>query len=273
MPELPEVEITCRGIRPHIEGRTLVGVTVREARLRQPVPEGLGAALAGCVLTRVGRRGKYLLFDFDSGGGVLVHLGMSGSLRVVARNEPPGSHDHVDFPFDNCTLRLHDPRRFGLVAWHAAAAASHPLLARLGPEPLGDDFDGQWLYRASRGLRVPVKHFLMDARRLAGIGNIYASECLFQARIHPQTPVGRLDAERCAALANALKETLTASLAAGGSTLRDFVGGDGRPGYFQQQHFVYGREGKPCRVCGTVIERIVSAGRAGFFCPVCQKHD
>ncbi|MDR0716847.1 MAG: bifunctional DNA-formamidopyrimidine glycosylase/DNA-(apurinic or apyrimidinic site) lyase [Azoarcus sp.] len=273
MPELPEVEITCRGIRPHVEGRTLSAVTVREARLRQPVPPGLGAALAGSALTRVGRRAKYLLFDFAPGGGMILHLGMSGSLRLADAGEAPGRHDHVDFVFGGCALRLRDPRRFGLVAWHPGGAAAHPALARLGPEPLEDGFDGAWLHRAGRGSRAPVKHLLLDARRVAGIGNIYASESLFRARIHPLEMAGRLDAARCADLARAVKETLAAAIAAGGSTLRDFVGGDGKPGYFQQQYFVYGRDGEPCRLCGTIIARTVSAGRASFFCPVCQKHE
>ncbi|MDR2031691.1 MAG: bifunctional DNA-formamidopyrimidine glycosylase/DNA-(apurinic or apyrimidinic site) lyase [Azoarcus sp.] len=272
MPELPEVEITCRGIRPHVEGRTLSAIAVREARLRRPVPPGLGAMLAGSALVRLERRAKYLLFDFAPGGGMILHLGMSGSLRVVDVGEVPGRHDHIDFVFGECALRLRDPRRLGLVAWHPGDAVAHPLLARLGPEPLEDGFDGAWLYRVGRGSRAPVKHLLMDARRVAGIGNIYASESLFHARLHPLEIAGRLDAARCEDLARAVKETLAAAIAAGGSTLRDFVGGDGRPGYFQQRHFVYGRAGEACRVCCTVISRTVSAGRASFFCPVCQKH-
>jgi len=273
MPELPEVEITCRGVRSHVEGQVLRAVTVRDARLRQPVPDDLAAELPGRALTRVGRRGKYLLFDFEPIAGLVVHLGMSGSLRFAAPSEPPGPYDHVEFRFDDGALRLRDPRRFGLVSWHAASAGSHPLLADIGPEPLEEGFDGAYLYRASRGVRAPVKHFLMDARRVAGIGNIYASESLFRARIHPLTPAGRIGAKCYDVLARELKATLLDSIAAGGSTLRDFVGGDGRPGYFQQRYFVYGREGEPCRVCGARIARVVSAGRSGFFCPVCQKHD
>ena len=270
MPELPEVETTCRGIRPHAEGRVLGGLVVRNANLRQPVPAELASILAGRRLERVWRRAKYLLFDFGS-GTVIVHLGMSGSLRVVPANEPPGRHDHVDFVFGAQALRLRDPRRFGLVAWQAGDATVHPLLARLGIEPLDDGFEGGWLYRHTRGLRAPIKHVLMDSHRIVGVGNIYASESLFRARIHPLEAAGRLGPRRCARLAEAVRETLSAAIEAGGSTLRDFVGGDGRPGYFQQQYFVYGREDEPCRVCERPVRRILSAQRSTFLCPHCQR--
>src|SRR5690606_20480904 len=181
---------------------------------------------------------KYLLLDFGE-GSVIVHLGMSGSLRVVPATEPPGTHDHVDFVFGEQALRLRDPRRFGLVLWQTGAADVHPLLARLGPEPLEAAFDAGWLHRVSRGSRAPIKHVLMDSARVVGVGNIYASESLFRARIHPLEAAGTLGPARCARLVNAVRETLAAAIEAGGSTLRDFVGGDGRPGYFQQQYFVY----------------------------------
>lgn len=270
MPELPEVETTCRGIRPHVEGRVLSALTVRNARLRLPVPDDLPARIAGQTLRAVGRRAKYLLLAFD-GGTVIVHLGMSGSLRVVRSDEPPGAHDHVDFVFGAQALRLRDPRRFGMVVWQAGEAVRHPLLARLGPEPLGDAFDAGWLHAHTRGLRAPIKHVLMDSQRVVGVGNIYASESLFRARIHPLEPAGQLGPRRCARLVAAVRETLAAAIAAGGSTLRDFVGGDGQPGYFQQQYFVYGRDGQPCRVCATPVRRIVSAQRATYFCPRCQR--
>jgi formamidopyrimidine-DNA glycosylase len=273
MPELPEVEITCRGIRPHVEGRTLTAVVTRNARLRLPVPVELAERLAGQRLVRVGRRAKYLLFDFAAGGSLIAHLGMSGSLRVVEALEAAGRHDHLDLVFGAHALRLRDPRRFGLVSWHPGAALAHPLLARLGPEPLDGAFDGDWLYRASRGLRAAVKHVLMDARRVAGIGNIYASESLFRARIHPLMAAGRIEAAQYARLAREVKATLADAIEAGGSTLRDFVGGDGKPGYFQLQYFVYGRDGEACRVCGGQIERVVSGQRATFFCPRCQRQD
>ena len=270
MPELPEVETTRRGVQPHAEGRTLTRLVVRNPRLRQPVPEALAARIEGRRLLRVSRRAKYLLLDFGS-GTVIVHLGMSGSLRVVAADEAPGAHDHLDFVFGERALRLRDPRRFGLVLWQEGEAGTHPLLARLGPEPLDAGFDAGWLYRASRGLRAPIKHVLMDSARVVGVGNIYASESLFRARIHPLEPAAALGPARCARLVAAVRETLTAAIEAGGSTLRDFVGGDGRPGYFQQQYFVYGRDGDPCRVCGSTIRRIVSGQRATYFCPRCQR--
>ncbi len=270
MPELPEVETTRRGIRPHVEGRRLSALVVRNPRLRQPVPEDLAATIAGQRLAAVGRRAKYLLLDFDA-GTVIVHLGMSGSLRVVAADEPPGAHDHVDFVFGEQALRLRDPRRFGMVLWQTGAVMAHPLLARLGPEPLDEAFDAAWLHRVTRGLRAPIKHVLMDSRRVVGVGNIYASESLYRARIHPLEAAGRLGPQRCTRLVAAVRDTLTAAIAAGGSTLRDFVGGDGQPGYFQQQYFVYGREGEPCRVCATPIQRIVSGQRATYYCPRCQR--
>lgn len=270
MPELPEVETTCRGIRPHVEGRTLTALVVRNPRLRVPVPAALPARLGGRTLCSVGRRAKYLLLGFE-GGSVIVHLGMSGSLRLVSSAEPPGAHDHIDFVFGPQALRLRDPRRFGMVVWQEGDAADHPLLARLGPEPLGPAFDADWLHAVTRGLRAPIKHVLMDSHRVVGVGNIYASESLFRARIHPLEAAGRLGPRRCARLVAAVRTTLEAAIEAGGSTLRDFVGGDGQPGYFQQQYFVYGRGEAPCRVCGGAVRRIVSGQRATYFCPRCQR--
>ncbi len=270
MPELPEVETTCKGVRPHAEGRVLSALVVRNPRLRQRVPDDLAGLVVGRRLQQVARRAKYLLFDFGL-GTVIVHLGMSGSLRVVQAAEVPAAHDHVDFVFGEQALRLRDPRRFGMVLWQGGDAMRHPLLARLGPEPLGPEFDGAWLHRVTRGLKAPVKHVLMDSHKVVGVGNIYASESLFRARIHPLEAAGRLGPRRCERLAGAVRETLTAAIAAGGSTLRDFVGGDGRPGYFQQQYFVYGRDGEPCRVCGSTIRRVVSGQRATYFCPQCQR--
>lgn len=248
----------------------LSALTVRNPRLRVPLPSDLPPRVAGQILRAVGRRAKYLLLRFDE-GAVIVHLGMSGSLRLVGSDEPPGAHDHVDFVFGAQALRLRDPRRFGMVVWQDGEVAQHPLLARLGPEPLDDAFDAAWLYKVTRGLRAPIKHVLMDSHRVVGVGNIYASESLFRARIHPLEPAGRLGPQRCARLVAAVRETLAAAIDAGGSTLRDFVGGDGQPGYFQQQYFVYGRDGQACRVCATPLRRVVSAQRATFFCPRCQR--
>lgn len=270
MPELPEVETTCRGIAPHVVGHTLTDVVVRNARLREPVREDLGDLLRGQPLLGVRRRAKYLLFDFPA-AGLILHLGMSGSLRVVSASHAPERHDHVDLCFDAQRLRLRDPRRFGMLLWHEGDAASHRLLAHLGPEPLEDAFNGDYLYKLTRGLRAPIKHVLMDNRRVVGVGNIYASESLFRARIHPFEEAGALGRERCLRLVTAVRETLQDAIVAGGSSLRDFVGSDGRPGYFQQQYFVYGRAGEPCRVCGRPIERAVSAQRASYFCSHCQR--
>ena len=271
MPELPEVETTRRGIEPAVRGRCLRAVTVREGRLRQPVPADLAASVAGAELRAVRRRGKYLLFDFDH-GSVLLHLGMSGSLRVVEAGSEPGRHDHVDLVFgSDAVLRYRDPRRFGLILWQAGAAEAHPLLARLGIEPLAAEFDGAWLFAATRGSKVAIKSWLMDAHRVVGVGNIYASESLFGARIHPLTPAGTLGRARCARLAHAVQDTLRAAIALGGSSLRDYGGGDGAQGYFMLESAVYGRAGEPCRTCGTPIERRVLAQRATYWCPRCQR--
>ena len=270
MPELPEVETTRRGIGPAVTGRIVTEVRVRNPRLRLPVPAELAQEVVGARLEAVRRRAKYLLLDFAQ-GSVIVHLGMSGSLRVVAEEAPPGAHDHLDLVFGAQALRLRDPRRFGLVVWQAGDALAHPWLAGLGPEPLGEQFDGAWLHRITRGLRAPVKQVLMDPRRVVGVGNIYASESLFRAGIHPLQAAGEIGPRRYARLAQCVRETLEAAIAAGGSTLRDFVGGDGRAGYFQQQYFVYGRHGEPCRTCGGLVERVVCAQRATFFCARCQR--
>lgn len=269
MPELPEVETTRRGLAPHLLGHTVRRVVVRCASLRQPVPAHLPAALTGQTLQRLDRRAKYLLFGFEQ-GRLLAHLGMSGSLQLVAPGSAPGKHDHVDVDFGHLTLRYRDPRRFGLLLWLDDEGDSGPL-AHLGVEPLDAQFDGAWLHRATRGRTTPIKTWLMDNHHVVGIGNIYASESLFRARIHPLTPAGRLGPQRCARLAAAIHDTLNAAIAAGGSTLRDFVGGDGQPGYFQQQYFVYGRAGEACRVCGRPVQRLVQGQRSTFFCATCQR--
>ena len=271
MPELPEVETVRQALDKEFQKPAVIEkIQLLRKDLRVPFPKGLATKLRGERLLAVRRRAKYLLLRFGE-GSVIVHLGMSGSLRVVEGDEAPGKHDHVDFVFGERALRLRDPRRFGMVVWQAGEAASHPLLAGLGPEPLDDGFDAECLLRATRGLRAPIKHVLMDSRRVVGVGNIYASESLFRARIHPLEAAGRLGPQRCARLVAAVRATLAAAIEAGGSTLRDFVGGDGRPGYFQQQYFVYSRDGEPCRVCATPVRRILSAQRATFFCPRCQR--
>jgi formamidopyrimidine-DNA glycosylase len=269
MPELPEVETTRRGIEPHLVGRILAGVVVRHRGLRWPVPRNLAAALRGQRVRSVTRRGKYLLIECER-GVLILHLGMSGSLRVLPAGEPPGPYDHFDLLFDDKVLRLRDPRRFGAVLWSRGAPNAHPLLAGLGVEPLSGAFDGDALHRAARSRRAAIKQVLMDSRVVAGVGNIYANESLFRAGIHPATPAGKLSRERCARLAAAVRETLLDAIAAGGSTLRDFVNPEGAAGYFQVRYFVYDREGEPCRTCGRPIKRIVQGQRSTFYCPRCQ---
>jgi formamidopyrimidine-DNA glycosylase len=270
MPELPEVETTARGIAPHLLGQRVTDVRVRQGRLREPVPADLGACLGGQVLQGVSRRAKYLLLDFGH-GRLLVHLGMSGSLRIVPAGTEPLPHDHVDLVFGAQVLRYRDPRRFGLMRWIAAGEAEPAVLAHLGVEPLSDAFTGPWLHAASRGARRAIKLFLMDSHVVVGVGNIYASESLFRAGIHPLTPAGRLGPARCERLVGAVRDTLTDAIAAGGSSLRDFVGGDGQPGYFQQQYFVYGRDDAPCRRCGQPVRKQTIGQRSSFFCPRCQR--
>ncbi|MCB1908147.1 MAG: bifunctional DNA-formamidopyrimidine glycosylase/DNA-(apurinic or apyrimidinic site) lyase [Rhodocyclaceae bacterium] len=270
MPELPEVETTLRGLSPHLAGRSVTAVDVRQPRLREPVPVDLATRLSGSALQAIERRGKYLCFLFDH-GALLIHLGMSGSLRIVPPDQPPSGHDHVDIAFGDRVLRFRDPRRFGLVQWYDPRQGDPPRLARLGIEPLSAAFDGSWLYRATRGLGLPIKSFLMDGHRIVGVGNIYASESLFRARVHPLMPARRLGPRRGQRLASAIREVLAEAIAAGGSTLRDFTGGDGRPGYFQHSHAVYGREGEACPCCAAPIRRIVLAQRSTFLCTRCQR--
>jgi formamidopyrimidine-DNA glycosylase len=246
MPELPEVEITRRGIEPTIAGQAVTSVVVRNPNLRWPVPRRLAETLSGRTVRQVLRRAKYILVDFGN-GWLILHLGMSGSLRVVPANKLAETHDHVDLVFGRHAVRLRDPRRFGAVLWTSGDVLAHPLLAALGVEPLSTDFDGDVLYRASRGRRVSVKQFIMDHHVVVGVGNIYANESLFRAGINPRLAAGRITKARYARLVEEIKATLTAALAAGGSSLRDFVHSDGASGYFQQQYYVYDRTGEPCR--------------------------
>jgi formamidopyrimidine-DNA glycosylase len=274
MPELPEVETTLRGIRPHLEGRRIVRLIVREARLRQPIPPETAERVAGQTCRTLARRGKYLLLGLDQ-GSLLVHLGMSGSLRLVPADRPPRRHDHVDLILsDGSCLRFHDPRRFGLLLWTPdppeLAATQHPLLRDLGPEPLAPGFDGEHLHRLSRTRRVAVKSFIMDAAVVVGVGNIYASESLFLAGIHPARPCHRISLARYHRLAEVVREVLQASITQGGTTLRDFVREDGNPGYFARSLRVYGRAGEPCIVCGTALRQQRIGQRSSFYCPRCQ---
>ena len=271
MPELPEVETTLRGLSPHLSGQRIAQVVVRNAQLRWPVPQQLPAILRGQTICALRRRAKYLLLECDS-GTLILHLGMSGSLRVLPAHTPPEKHDHFDLVLGNGTLmRLRDPRRFGAVLWHEGDIALHPLLAQLGPEPLLQAFDAPHLYRATRKRSAAIKLVIMDSHVVVGVGNIYANEALFRAGIRPQLAAGKLSLPRCTRLVQTIRETLTESIALGGSTLRDFVHSDGKPGYFQQHYWVYGRAGEPCRACGTAIKLIKQGQRSSFYCPHCQK--
>jgi formamidopyrimidine-DNA glycosylase len=270
MPELPEVEVTRRGIAPRLCGRTITGVTVRDRRLRWPVPADLDATVRDCRIGEVARRAKYLLLDCGK-GTLIVHLGMSGSLRVVNAQDAPGPYDHFDLRVGDAAVRLRDPRRFGAVLWHAGDPATHPLLAHLGVEPLSAAFSGAFLHAATRGRRASIKQTLMDQRIVVGVGNIYATESLFRAGIHPRAAAGRLSLDRCTRLAAAVQATLLDALEAGGSSLRDFVGSDGAPGYFQQRYFAYDREGEACRTCKAPVRRIVQGQRSTYYCPRCQR--
>ncbi|HEY8243654.1 MAG: bifunctional DNA-formamidopyrimidine glycosylase/DNA-(apurinic or apyrimidinic site) lyase [Vicinamibacteria bacterium] len=274
MPELPEVETTRRGVAPALGGKRVVAVHVYDRRLRWPVPAGLEQALEGRSLVGVDRRSKYLLFRLAGPRGtdtLLVHLGMTGSLRVYKRAPARKPHDHVDIVFDGrLTLRYRDPRRFGTMLWIEGDAASHPLIAPLGAEPFSPAFDADLLHRGTRGRRVAIKLALMDNKLVVGVGNIYANEALFRAGIRPTKAAGRLSRERLAALVDAVRATLADAIAAGGSTLRDYVGSGGEPGGFQLGYAVYGREGAACRVCGTRIRAIRQGQRSTFYCPRCQ---
>lgn len=270
MPELPEVETTRRGLAPHVVGRRVVEVTVREPRLRWPVTPQLSRDLPGRRIDNLTRRAKYLLLAAGD-GHLLMHLGMSGRLRVVPADTPAGLHDHLDIRLDSGqVMRLNDPRRFGCALWLRQPPDEHALIAGLGPEPLSDAFNGDWLYARSRGRRAAVKAFIMDAANVVGVGNIYASEALFDAGIHPSRPAGRIGRARYARLVEAIKQTLARAIDAGGTTLRDYIGVDGGTGWFQLSLAVYGREGQPCPRDAMPIRRRIIGQRSTFFCPRCQ---
>jgi formamidopyrimidine-DNA glycosylase len=270
MPELPEVETTRRGLAPHVVGRTIARIEVRDPRLRWPVASELPRALAATRIDAVERRAKYLLFA-TSAGTLLVHLGMSGSLRYLPAPMAPSLHDHIDVHFDGGgTLRFNDPRRFGSFML-TTTPSKHPLLKDLGPEPLGAEFHAEYLWSASRNRRVAIKQHLMNGRVVVGVGNIYASEALFRAGIHPRRTAGRIARARFEPLVASVRDVLRDAIDEGGTTLRNFVGGDGRPGYFRGSLRVYERDGQPCITCGTEIERRVLGQRATYYCPRCQR--
>jgi formamidopyrimidine-DNA glycosylase len=270
MPELPEVETTRRGLAPHVEGRTVRGVVLRRPDLRWPIPREVPGCLTGARIDAVRRRAKYLLLD-TAGGSAVLHLGMSGSLRVLGGDVPARAHDHVDIALDSGrVLRFNDPRRFGCLLWQPAGEV-HPLLRGLGPEPLSDAFDGDWLFARSRGRRAPVKAFLMDQQIVVGVGNIYAAEALFAAGISPVRAAGRVSRARYRDLADAVKAVLAHAITRGGTTLRDFLAPDGAPGYFEQELSAYGRGGAPCPRCGRALRQGLVGQRATVWCGHCQR--
>lgn len=274
MPELPEVEITCRGLVPLLN-QTVVNVVIRNAGMRWPIPAHLPQTLHNQRLLGLRRRAKYILADFEN-GTLLLHLGMSGRISLLDRHYPPEKHDHFDIQFHGVdgkagqVLRLRDPRRFGAVLWAGEKPDEHALLSVLGPEPLEDGFNAKYLHDALRTRSAAIKVAIMDSYLVVGVGNIYASESLFRARIHPETPAKQLTLKQCEKLVAEIKATLNDALNAGGSSLRDFFGADGNPGYFQQEYFVYGRTGEPCKVCGKPIQCIRLGQRSTFFCSHCQ---
>ena len=270
MPELPEVETTARGIAPYLVGRRVLELIVRQPRLRWPIPQALRRALPGQKIENVERRAKYILAHTTAGSAVM-HLGMSGALRILSADTPPGPHDHVDWRLSSGRiLRFTDPRRFGCLLWQKSGT-THPLLAGLGPEPLGADFDGDYLWRVARGRRAPVKAFLMDQHVVVGVGNIYAAEALFAAGIHPNRAAGSVSRARYARLADEVRRILAHAITRGGTTLRDFISPDGVPGYFEQELFVYGRAGEACKVCASPVRAVVLGQRSTFYCAKCQR--
>ena len=270
MPELPEVETTRAGIASHIEGAVVKRVEVRNSKLRYSVPSDLTQKLRRQTVRHVDRRGKYLLLRFDK-GTLLIHLGMSGSLRLVSEGEAFGRHDHVDMVFQQgLCLRYTDPRKFGLILWAEGDVEAHKLLVQLGPEPLSKNFTGRYLYERAQNKKVNIKTLLMDSKVVVGVGNIYANEALFLAGIDPRSLCAHLTKEHCQKLAAVVKQVLKKAIKAGGTTLRDFVNGEGKPGYFQQKLYVNGRDGEKCRRCGGKIEQFKLGQRSTFCCKQCQ---
>jgi formamidopyrimidine-DNA glycosylase len=270
MPELPEVETSRRGIEPFLVGERIDKVIVREKRLRWPVRADVAKQLTNQIVNSVTRRAKYLLIN-TSNGSAMIHLGMSGSVYIVDRDTPAGVHEHFDFDLTSGkTLRYRDPRRFGSLHW-TKNPEQHKLIKSLGPEPLGDEFSGEYLWQRSRGRKVAIKQFIMNANVVVGVGNIYASEALFLAGISPLRAAGRVARQRYDVLADVIRQVLLQAIEAGGTTLRDFYGGDGEAGYFQQELVVYGREDQPCVTCKQPVSAVVQGQRSTFYCKNCQR--
>jgi len=271
MPELPEVETTRRGLSPYIESHKITAVTIRNFKLRWPIADNLAAILSNQTIHKISRRAKYLLFQCNT-GTLIIHLGMSGHLQIIDKRDPVGKHDHVDIQFENgLTLRYTDPRRFGAILWSEYEdIQQHPLLSHLGPEPLSETFTANYLLKISHDRRCSIKTFIMNGKNVVGIGNIYANEALFLARIHPKTPAGKLTKGQATLLVTVIKQVLKKAIDAGGTTLKDFRKSDGKPGYFSQQLHIYGKEGESCLHCGSQILQYKEGQRATFFCPQCQ---
>jgi len=272
MPELPEVETVRRGLEPHVVGRTIERVVVRNRRLRWPIIRGFEKKLAGRLIRAVDRRGKYLLLQLDRGDRVILHLGMTGRISLVEPARPVLKHDHLDLVLSGAlVLRFNDPRRFGAALWWPADHATHMLLKDMGPEPFADAFDAEYLFRLARGRSAPVKNFVMDGRVVVGVGNIYAAESLFRAGIRPTRAAGKVTRAEFGKLVRAIRGVLDDAIAAGGTTFRDFLDSSGEPGYFVQKLDVYDRAGQPCRKCKAPIKRLVIGQRSSYYCPKCQK--
>ena len=271
MPELPEVETSLRGIQPYIDQQELIQVEVRQAKLRWPIDVTLLTSLVGQRIINMQRRAKYMLLTFESGHVVLIHLGMSGSVRIIQQPTTPNKHDHWDLHFANgVVLRYHDPRRFGALEIYHQDDEHNKQLDHLGPEPLSEEFTCHHLFTHSRKKKLAVKQYLMDNKIVVGVGNIYANEALFIAKIRPDRPANDVSEAEYQVLTQAIKDILAKAIASGGTTLRDFVGGDGKPGYFAQSLFVYGRKGEQCLSCATPLVELRQGGRSSMFCPSCQ---
>lgn len=271
MPELPEVETTCKGISKHLKNKSIAKVVIRQPKLRWPIPQQLKKVLPQQKILGIERRAKYILITTTT-GTLILHLGMSGSLRIVKATTPFDKHDHFDLILKNGNcLRLHDPRRFGAVLWTSKPVLEHKLLNKLGPEPLTKDFSAEDIYSQSRKRKVTIKQFIMNAHIVVGVGNIYASEALFLAGIHPRKAAGSVSLARYKKLVESIKQVLTAAIKQGGTTLKDFTQSDGKPGYFQQQLNVYGRKDQPCLICNKLISHCMLGQRATYYCTQCQK--
>lgn len=271
MPELPEVQTICQGMMPHVLYQRIASVVIRQTRLRWPVPDDLGETLQGKTVTSIYRRGKYILLDTGQ-GTLLIHLGMSGRITILPRHKDSEAHDHLDIIFEaGQLLRFTDPRRFGCLLWVEGDPLEHPLLNKLGPEPLTEAFDGEYLYEKGCRRYTPIKSFIMNSEIVAGIGNIYANEALFHARIDPQASCGTLSLGQYQQLVSAIKKVLVEAIECGGTTLKDFFSSDGTPGYFSQKLHVYGRANQPCLICKSLLKQFQLNQRATVYCPQCQE--